>query len=339
MRRPLRCTIAVAVALSVLAGACSADERNTGSGAGLDPASPAASGERGDGAEPAGTASLVGADITVASKDYDEQLVLGAISKLALQAAGADVTDRIGLGDTEAVRAALTGGEIDHYWEYTGVGWLVHLDRPAAITDDEEQWRRVKAADRANGVVWTDPAPFNNTYGIAFVEEAAGDLGDPRTLSDLGAVVDERPDRATLCVEREFGSRIDGLQGMEDAYGYEFPDDHVTTLDAGVVYSAAASRDPCNFSEVFTTDGRIAALGLRVLEDDRGYFPVYNAAPVFTEDVYREYGQALDALFDPIARALTQQAVTEMNKRVSSDGQSPEVVAQSFLVDNGLLPE
>ncbi|MBW3603519.1 MAG: glycine betaine ABC transporter substrate-binding protein [Actinobacteria bacterium] len=287
----------------------------------------------------AGGTDLDGADITVGSKDYDEQLVLSNISTIVLEAAGVNVIDRLDLGGTEAVRSALTGGQIDHYWEYTGIGWFMHLGKERPPPDPQEQWEQVRDGELANGVVWLTPAPFNNTYGIAFPRKAARRLGRPETLSDLGELVEDESDTATLCVEREFQSRRDGLPGMEEAYGFELPEDNVTTLDLGVVYSALSDRDPCNFGEVFTTDGRIAALDLEVLEDDLGFFPVYNATPVFTIDVYRQYGRALEDLFEPVAEALTQETMIELNKRLSSDGELPEDVARSFLTDNDLLPE
>ncbi|CAN5849533.1 glycine betaine ABC transporter substrate-binding protein [soil metagenome] len=287
----------------------------------------------------AGAEPLAGAEIAVGSKDYDEQLVLGQISTQALAAAGVTVVDHLNLGDTAAVRDALLSDQIDHYWEYTGIGWLVHLDNAEKLSDPQEQWRRVRDADRANGVAWTTPAPFNNTYGIAVTRRAAGRLGDPQTLSDFARLAEDSTGKATLCVDGEFASRADGLPGLAQTYGFELPDDNVTTLDPGVVYSAISTRDPCNFGEVFTTDGRIAALDLQVLDDDAGFFPIYNAAPVFSADTYQRHGRALDVLFAPIAAALTQKTMIALNKQVSADGELPEDVARSFLSDNDLLPE
>jgi osmoprotectant transport system substrate-binding protein len=286
----------------------------------------------------AGTEALDGAQITVGSKDFDEQQVLGYISVTALEAAGASVDDQINLGGTDANRQALLSGQIQHYWEYTGTGWINHLGETDPIPDREEQYTAVRDRDlEENDLVWLAPAPFNNTYGLAFRSEAAGDLGNPETLSDLGDLIENNPDQATLCVETEFESREDGLPGMEETYGYEFPGDGVTGLDTGVIYSAIDAGDPCNFGEIFTTDGRINALDLTVLEDDEAFFPLYNASPVFTRDIYEQYGEALEACFEPIAEALTQEEMTELNKRVSSDGERPQAVAESFLNDNDLL--
>lgn len=287
-----------------------------------------------------GSESLDGADITVGSKDFDEQLVLGYITVEALESAGANVTDQVNLGGTNAARAALLAGEIDVYWDYNGTGWISFFEQSDPIPDREEQWLAVRNCDYVNNdLVWMEPAPFNNTYALAFRSEAADELGNPETLSDLGPILEEDPGSVTLCVESEFDVRNDGLPGMEELYGYEVPDDQISVLDTGVVYSATDEGDPCNFGEIFTSDGRVSALDLTVLEDDQGFFPLYNASPIFRSDVYEQYGESLDALFNPIAEALTQEQMVQLNERVSVDGDNPQTVAQEFLEDNGLLAE
>ena len=282
--------------------------------------------------------TLDGASITVGSKDFDEQLVLGNISKLLLENAGADVTDEIDLGGTDAARAALTSGNIDTYWEYNGTAWISFFGETEPVPDRIEQYEVVRDRDlEENNLVWMQPADFNNTYSIAFPAEAAEELGNPTTISDLGQIVADDPDLATLCVESEFSTRDDGLPGMEAAYGFEFPGNQVTVLDTALVYTAMDERDPCNFGEVFTSDGRIAALELTVLEDDEGFFPLYNPSPVFTQDVYDEYGDALDEIFDPVSEALTQDEMNMMNQQVSVDLVQPEQVAEDWLTENGFI--
>ncbi|QBR92798.1 glycine betaine ABC transporter substrate-binding protein [Nocardioides euryhalodurans] len=282
--------------------------------------------------------TLEGASITVGSKDFDEQLILGNISKLALENAGADVTDEINTGGTDVTRAALTSGEIDTYWEYNGTAWISFFKETEPIADRIEQYEVVAERDlEENDLHWLQPAEFNNTYALAFPSEAAEELGNPETLSDLADLIAEDPDAATLCVESEFSARDDGLPGMEETYGYQFPKDNVTVLDTAIVYSAADKQDPCNFGEVFTSDGRVSALDLTVLEDDQGFFPLYNPSPVFTDTVYSEYGEELDAIFDPISAALTQEEMTALNERVSVDLELPEDVAEDWMSENGFI--
>lgn len=281
---------------------------------------------------------LDGASITVGSKDFDEQLILGHMSRLVLENAGADVTDEINTGGTDVARAALESGNIDTYWEYNGTAWISFFQETEPIPDRIEQYEVVRDRDlEENQLHWLAPSEFNNTYALAFASEAAEELGNPTTLSDLGELIENDPDLATLCVENEFSARDDGLPGMEETYGYQFPEENVTVLDTAIVYSATDQRDPCNFGEVFTSDGRVSALDLTVLEDDEGFFPLYNASPVFTDEIFSEYGEELEEIFNPISEALTQEEMTLLNERVSVDLEQPQDVAEEWLTDNGFL--
>lgn len=285
-----------------------------------------------------GEGPLEGLEITVGSKDFDEQLVLGHIARIALEENGAAVTDRINLGGTDAARAALTSGEIDMYWEYNGTAWISFFGETEPIQDRIEQYEVVRDRDlEENGLVWLPPTQFNNTYAIAYQADAGDDLGNPETLSDLGPIIEENPDQATLCVETEFPARDDGLPGMEETYGYEFPDDNVFVLDTGVVYNSTAERDPCNFGEIFVTDGRVAALDLVVLEDDEAFFPLYNASPVFREEAIEGYEEELTEIFEPIAEALDNDAMAALNARVSAEGELPADVAADWLQTEGFI--
>ncbi len=291
-----------------------------------------------EGAVDPGDEALEGASITVGSKDFDEQLVLGHISRILLEENGVEVTDEINLGGTDAARAALETGEIDHYWEYTGTAWISFFGEDEPIPDRVEQYEAVRDREaEEHGLYWLEPTPFNNTYGIAYQADASDDLGNPQTISDFFEITENDPDLATLCVESEFEARDDGLPGMEEHYEGEVPSGNVTVLDTGVVYSATADRDPCNFGEVFTTDGRIAALDLVVLEDDESFFPLYNVAPVFTEEIYAQYGQALSDLYEPVAAALDDDTMAQLNARVSADNEDPADVARDFLEDIGAI--
>jgi osmoprotectant transport system substrate-binding protein len=318
MKKQLLTAVSLGMGLALTLTACGGSSSSSGGGA------------------TAGT--LAGASITVGSKDFDEQLVLGNITKLALQNAGADVTDQINLGGTNVARKALTSGSIDTYWEYDGTAWISFFGNTDPIPDRQKQYQAVADKDlKDNNLVWLKPAEFNNTYALAYPSSAAGQLGNPTTLSDLSALIKNNPSQASLCVENEFSTRNDGLPGLEAAYGFTFPKDQVTVLDTALVYTQAAKQDPCNFGEVFTSDGRVVGLDLTVLKDDMGFFPLYNPSPVFTKAIYDQYGPALDTIFNPISAALTQDAMNEMNKQVSVDLMRPEQVAKTWLSDNGFI--
>lgn len=321
MKNPLKLALAASLGLCMVLTACGGDDSSGGS-PGSD--------------ENAG--GLDGASITVGSKDFDEQKVLGAIAVAALKNAGADVTDRTNTGGTDVTRAALVGGDIDMYWEYNGTAWISFFKETDPIPDRIEQYEKVRDRDlEKNKLVWLKPAQFNNTYGLAFATEAADELGNPKTLSDLANVIEKDPKAATLCVENEFSARDDGLPGMEKAYGYKFPKDNIAILDTALVYTQTDKRDPCNFGEIFTTDPRVASLGLTVLEDDKAFFPLYNPSPVFRQEVYDKYGDKLDKVFDPISEALTAEEITALSAKVSTDLEQPDDVAEEWLKEKGLI--
>ena len=279
---------------------------------------------------------LSGLEVAVGSKEFTEQKILGQIALQALEAAGATVTDRTGLAGTDAARAALTSGEIDAYWEYTGTGWIIHLGHTEPLADSRKQYEAVAEEDLAkNHIQWLQPAPANNSYAIAVRSEAAGVLG-VTNLSSLAVLAELRPEDTTLCAASQFLTRDDGLPGMEKAYNFEFPNDNIVKTQEGEIYRAIDEGGECNFGEVFVTDGRVRAFDLEILEDDKQFFPIYNPSLTVREEVMNEYPGISD-VFAPISEQLDNETLQELNAAVDVHGQSAEDVAQQFLRENGLL--
>ena len=277
-----------------------------------------------------------GATFTVGSKEFTEQLILGHITRLALQATGAKVKDELGLEGSNVARQALTSGRIDMYWEYTGTGWITHLGQEQPIAGSREQYEAVAGRDlKEHGIRWLEPAPFDNTYAIAVRAEAVDELG-VRKLSDLPGLVEGDPRAATLCLGSEFSTRDDGLPGLERHYGFQFPKANLTVVQDAIVYSRLDKGDPCNLGVVFTTDGRVAALNLVLLDDDRNFFPKFNPALTVREDVYQKYPKLADLAAD-LASALDKDTITKLNSEVDVDGESPEDVAERWLRHEGLI--
>lgn len=279
-----------------------------------------------------------GAEVVVGTKNFTEALILGKVAVIALQTAGFDVTDRSGIPGAAPARAAMLDGEVEVQWEYTGTGWLNYLGMPEGIPDQQEQYEAVREADLANGLTWLPPAPANNTYAFAVRSEAVPELGGIDALSDIAALpVEER----TFCVESEFATRSDGFEPMLEAYGIPLgdpqgvPRENVSILDTGAVYTAT-DDGRCNFGEVFTTDGRIPALDLTVLEDDRDFFPAYNVAPVVLTGVLERHPGIAD-VFAQITPLLTDDVLQQLNARVDVDGEDPADVALDWLVSEGLV--
>jgi len=291
----------------------------------------------GGGGGTSGKVNLSDAEFTVGSKEFTEQLILGQITLQVLENAGATVNDQTGLAGTVAARKALESGEIDMYWEYTGTGWITHLGHTNPVPGRQKQFEAVAKEDlKKNGIDWLEPpAPANNTYAIAVRKEVYNKLG-VKKLSDFKQLVKENPDEATICVGTEFSTRDDGLPGMEKTYDFEFPSDNIVKIDEGLIYQATDKGDKCNFGEVFATDGRIKGLGLVLIKDNKGFFPLYNPALCVNKKVIEQYPQ-LEKLFAPVSKKLTTETLQKLNTQVDIDGQLPEDVAQKWLSDNGFI--
>ena len=276
--------------------------------------------------------SLEGTKITVAAKDFTEQLILGNMVSIVLAAAGADVTNLTNTPGSFGVRQAMLTGEANVAPEYTGTGWINYLGNEQPIKDERGQWEAVDKADRANNLTWLPPAPLNNTYAFAIRESEAQRLGVTK-LSDLRRL---GKSDLTFCVESEFASRNDGFVPMLAAYDMTREAlGRVTNLDTGVIYTAT-SDGQCNFGEVFTTDGRIPALKLRVLEDDRRFFPLYNLTEVINTDLLNAHPE-LAEIFAQLNPRLTNDVMLELNAKVDNDGEDPALVARDWLIGQGLL--
>ncbi|HEX6335804.1 MAG TPA: glycine betaine ABC transporter substrate-binding protein [Jiangellaceae bacterium] len=282
--------------------------------------------------------SLDGVEITVGSKEFPEQIIVGQIAIAVLEEAGATVNDQTGIEGTPAVRTALESGEIDMYWEYTGTGWSAHLGREIseAPTDTQELYEAVRDEDAGNGIVWLEPAPVNNTYALATAPGVASGLG-VSTLSDYAQLVQENPEEARLCAAAEFIVRDDGIPGMEETYGFEMPENLIEEMELGIIHTRLPQSDPCNFGEVFATDGQIVTNELEVLEDDQGAFPPYNIALNVRQELYDEHGEVLEELFNPIAAVLTDELLREMNAQASDEPGFEDEIARDFLQDQGLI--
>ncbi len=277
---------------------------------------------------------LDGAELTVGGKEFTEQLVLCEITAQALESAGATVDRSCGMSGSSSVRSALESGDIDLYWEYTGTGWLTYLGETQIVNDAQELYTKVDEEDSAkNGIDWLAPAPANNTYAIALATESADELG-VSTLSDYAELATSDPDQASFCGAAEFFGRDDGWDGLQEAYGFTVADDMVSELAAGAIYNSIDKGKPCVSGEIFATDGRVAALGLTVLEDDKHFFPVYNPSVSINSDVLKA-NPDVEQVLAPIAETLDDATLQGLNGKVDVDGQTPEQVAKDWLVEQG----
>lgn len=279
---------------------------------------------------------LKGADLTVTSKEFTEQLILGAIMGIAFEAAGASVLDRTGIQGSIGAREAVKSGDADGMYEYTGTAWITYQGNSDPITDPGKQWEAVRKADLKNGLTWLPPSALNNTYALAMNQANFKKYGT-KTLSDVAALAKSDPKAVTLCVESEFANRADGLPGMEKAYGMKLPAGNITQMDTGIIYTQAA-KGSCTYGEVFTTDGRIKSMNLAVMADNKKFFPNYNVAPEINSKALKKY-PAIATVLDPITKRLNNDVAQELNARVDVDGEDPHAVALDWMKDEGFVKE
>lgn len=281
---------------------------------------------------------LTGVTLSVGSKDFDEQRVLGEIMVAAFEAAGATVDNKVNLGGTNVARSALESGDIDIYMEYNGTGWSEHLgieDNPSF--DPDELTAAVAERDlAANDIVWVGQSPFNNTYGFVSSPELTESNGGPFTLKTMMEYVRDNPE-AIVCLESEYPSRADGLILMETATGIDLPVAQRSVLDTGIIYTETA-ENKCEFGEVFTTDGRIPALNLTLVQDP-GVHYLYNVSGTIRLDKYNEAPDAFEAIINAILNPLDNDRMADLNTRLSVNDELPSDVARAYLVEEGLASQ
>ncbi|WP_033261020.1 glycine betaine ABC transporter substrate-binding protein [Amycolatopsis vancoresmycina] len=278
--------------------------------------------------------ALQGVKVTVGSKDFTENIILAYMAEMALTAAGADVVDLSDIKGSNSSRQALLSGQTDVTWEYTGTGWINYQGNELPVPGGEKaQYEATAKADAEKfGVTWLNYSPLNDQYAFA-VTEKYGAANNLKTTSDLAAFIKQKPDQAVFCLETEFTSRQDGFPAAVKAYGFQNPT--VKNFGIGTIYSAVASGT-CPVGEVFTTDGRISGLNLRVLEDDKKAFPQYNAVATLRTEWLKQHPEVRGPL-EKVSAAIDNEQMVELCKQVDVDGQDAGKVAHDWMVKKGFV--
>jgi glycine betaine/choline ABC-type transport system substrate-binding protein len=280
--------------------------------------------------------------IVVGSKNFTEQILMSELVAVTLEDAGYDVERQFGLGGTAVIHQAIWEGEIDIFVEYTGTALVAVLgmdvpsgdsgegDAATAVASVADETYRIVKDEYAEqwNIAWMDHFGFNNTYAMTVTADTADEL-DLQTASDL----EPHAGDMTLGTDQEFPVRDDGLPGFEEAYGFGFGD--VQAGDPGLMYAAVDNGD-VDVITAYTTDGRIPALDLVVLEDDKGFFPPYYPAPVVRQELLDEDPEIADVL-NRLGGAITEDQMAEMNYQVDEEGRSTEDVAREFLEEQGII--
>ena len=266
--------------------------------------------------------------IRIGARVFTEQTLLAEITSQYLRTKGYEVHVTGGLGSNLA-RSAHETGQLDMLWEYTGVS-LVAYNHVTEKLDSEQSYARVKELDAKKGLVWLTPSKFSNTYALALPKNVAEQYPQVNSISDLNQVLrQENKSNNLVALDTEFANRSDGLAGMVKLYDMDLTRKNIRQMDAGLVYTAL--RNGQVFAGlVYTTDGRLNAFGLKLLEDDKHYFPDYTAAPVVRQAFLDQHPQ-LAAQLKPLAELFDDETMRQLNARVDVDHQSPSVVAADFL--------
>ncbi len=262
--------------------------------------------------------------ITVCSKNFTEQVILGELLAQQIEHKTNLTVDRkLNLGGTLVCHEALTAGQIDAYVEYTGTGLTAILkERPS--NDSTRVYETVKAAYKSRfGVEWTEPLGFNNTFAIIVRKADAQEFG-------LKTISDAAPHTANWIAGfgYEFMEREDGYPGLARTYNLQFPV-APRVMDLGLTYKALANRQ-VDFIAGNSTDGLIDALGLAVLEDDKHYFPPYDAVPLIRDAVVTKHPEVREAL-RAIGGKISESAMRRMNYAVDGQHKDVKEVVGDFL--------
>ncbi|WP_028696002.1 glycine betaine ABC transporter substrate-binding protein [Pseudomonas cremoricolorata] len=272
--------------------------------------------------------------IRIGARVFTEQTILAEITAQYLRANGYQVRVTGGLGSSLARQAQETG-QLDLMWEYTGVSLVSYNHIDERMPSPEATYARVKALDARKDLIWLTPSKFSNTYALALPKRVAQAYPQVRSISALKQVLDaERKQRHLVALDTEFANRPDGLDGLRELYQLPLDRSNLRQMDAGLVYTALRN-DQVFAGLVYTTDGRLNAFELTLLEDDKHYFPDYTAAPVVRKAVL-DANPRLAQLLEPLARQLDDQTMRELNAKIDVEHQSPARVAAAFLRDHPL---
>jgi osmoprotectant transport system permease protein len=277
-----------------------------------------------------GTSAQAADPVKVGSKRFTESYVLGEIARQALERTGVPAEHRQGLGNTAILEQALRSGQVDVYPEYTGTIVRELLKRNPSTDAPPPTLPELNAWLAPRGLKAAVPLGFNNTYALAMREADAQRLGVD-SLSALARLPAAEAARLRPGLSHEFLVRADGWAALKRSYGMPIAD--AAALDHGLAYQAL-STGQVDLIDVYSTDAQIGRLGLRVLKDDRGFFPRYDAVLLMRDSLP---ANALAALA-PLEGRIDEPTMIALNAAVELDGRSFAEVARGFLDRSSKAP-
>jgi len=273
-----------------------------------------------------------GVQVTVGSKNFTEQYILGEIYAQGLEAAGYDVKKQLNLGSEVIALKALEDGEVDAYPEYTSTALTSFFDTPpedvpadaqAAFEDSQQEFED-------KGLTAFPPTPFSSANAVGLLSSTAEDLG-VSTISDL----EGKSEDLTLYGSPECRQRVDCLVGLEDNYGLQFKS--FTPVDIALRYEVL-DKGQADLSILFTTDAQLSESDkYTILEDDKGLLPAGNVLFVARTETVDDAGPDFGDVVESVQSNLTLEVMQELNARVDIDKEEPAQAAEEYLKEFGYI--
>jgi osmoprotectant transport system substrate-binding protein len=325
--KPIRTILALLAVLAcgAFVAACGGDNGSSSSGG-----SSSSSGQSSQG-KITKNASNSKVSLTIGSKNFTEQKVLGDIYAEGLRAAGYTVKTDLNLGDQDVALKAVTTKQIDGYPEYTGTALIAFFGVAADKLphDPQTAYQDAKQGFAKKGLVAFPPTPFTDSNEVAVTKQTAQKY-KLKKISDLSKVAS----KLTLYGSPECRKRLDCLLGLEKVYGLHFK--KFVPVDVAQRHEVLTSGR-ADVSIVFTTDPQIKREGEVLLDDDKGMFPPYNSTLVVRKEVADKAGPDLMKTIKLLNSQLTDENMQELNARVDLDKKDPAEVAKEYLQETGLV--
>jgi osmoprotectant transport system permease protein len=271
--------------------------------------------------------------IVIGSKNFSEQFILGEILAQTIEAkTKLKVERKFNLGGTQMVVSALRSKSIDIYPEYTGTSLLTLLKEPIS-TNPEATYNKVQALlGKRFGFVQGEPFGFQNVYAVA-VRRSDPRMDSIQTNTDFAKLTAQ--ENLSMAIVHEFLDRPDGFQHFKEVYNLSMAQSQIIGMDPGLMYTAIHTGQVDSIM-AYSTDGRIQAFNLKLLEDDQRAFPPYEAVPLTRVDVLKKHPE-LKKVFSNLSHLISDDEMIKMNYEVDYEGYLPRNVARNFLIQKGII--
>jgi glycine betaine/choline ABC-type transport system substrate-binding protein len=322
-----RVSALVVIAASVVLAACGSSSNNSTSSSSSGSSTTTASSGNTIQSNPANK----GKAVTIGSKNFTEEFILGQIYAQALTAAGYTVKTQLNLGSEQIAFRAVKSGQVDAYPEYTGTALTSFFKKKATDVPHDEQaaYQEAKTGFAKAGLTALPPTPFTDSNGVGMLKSKATKLGITK-LSDLTT----KGSSLTLYGPPECAQRPDCLLGLQQVYKIKFK--KFVPIDPALRHKVLDSGQ-ADTAIVFTTDGQLAQGKETLLQDDKHMFPPYNVTLVFRDATLQKLGPDAQKTVELVQKGLTTAAMQELNSRVDIDKQTPAKVAHDYLRESGYL--